>query len=203
MCSERTNSVLRSKDASELQKFAWQYVNKEAKKHAPILYSILEIAISELEKEYMIGFLMAFLCHLHWRNMNLHLKVILCMLYADHASKQVSSLKIAYIMIKIQVYECLKKLHLCTSHLSTIRMLDSLGENFVSEVMKLKEELETRVLCDIDMPENTQVEAAIIFGYYYVCNRQAQILSRDLLTLTMWLVLTLLHVLVVRVVKLM
>ena len=79
-------------DPSILHQFSWESVAKEAKMHAPILYGLLKTLISKEDKEYMITFLIAMLCHLRWRNMNLHLKLVSCVLYAGHCSKQVSEL---------------------------------------------------------------------------------------------------------------
>jgi hypothetical protein len=92
MCSENANSILKSMESSDLEQFTWQKVKNEAKEHAPIITSILNIVIakSKPEKKFMIPFLIATLCNLHWSKMNLHLKVLSCLLYVGHCSKEVS-----------------------------------------------------------------------------------------------------------------
>jgi hypothetical protein len=83
-------SILRSTDASILQQFRWEYVAKEAKMHAPILYMLLKTIIAKEDKEHMILLIISMLCHLKRRNMNLHLKLVSCILYAGHCTKRVS-----------------------------------------------------------------------------------------------------------------
>lgn len=89
MCSEKADSILRKNDPSSLEHFSWDNVVQEAKVHTPILYSLLEVCISEPEKVHMRGYLVALLCHIRWNNMNLHLKIVSAILYAGHCSKQV------------------------------------------------------------------------------------------------------------------
>ena len=90
MRKEAVSSILTSADPDDILKFSWDDVIEEAKENTPVLYSILHTAVSNPEKDYMVGFLIATLCNLHWRNMNLHMKVIACILYAGQSSKQVS-----------------------------------------------------------------------------------------------------------------
>ena len=85
MCADNTNSILRSND---LELFSWDKVMQEAKVYAPILCSLLEVCIPD--DICMRGYLVALLCHLRWNHMNLHLKIISCILYSGHCSKQVT-----------------------------------------------------------------------------------------------------------------
>ena len=89
MRKEKVNSILRSADPEDILNFSWINVIEEAKENTPILHSILTTAISNPKKDYMVGLIIATLCNLHWRNMNLHMKVIACILYAGQSSKQV------------------------------------------------------------------------------------------------------------------
>ena len=65
-------------------------VIEEAKTHAPVLYSILTTAVPKSDKLMSLAFIIATLCQLTNRNLNLHLKMVACILYSGHCSKQVS-----------------------------------------------------------------------------------------------------------------
>lgn len=96
-----------------------------------------------------LAFVIATLCQLQNRNVNLHLKLIACILYSGQCSKQVTisfDVTMKCYTHNFRYYDRLQNINLCVSHSTMVRMLQGMGKDHDLKVLQWKEELEQRVL---------------------------------------------------------
>lgn len=95
LCTDRCNSVLRSHSKEELVKFKWRSVNMEMRDYAPTLLNLLHAATrtrrDRPNRDAVIAMCTAMICKLRRPEMSTAQKTLSLILYAGHASKQVST----------------------------------------------------------------------------------------------------------------
>ena len=99
LCSNRVNSVLKSKDRLHLSKFPWTDVVNEIIEHCPLLFSLLFATTkTKAEKPSRLNFICAIVCMLakfHNSNMSLLQRLITVILYAGHTGTAVCHILMA------------------------------------------------------------------------------------------------------------
>ena len=93
MVSDKVNSILRSKEISDLKIFNWNALIKELTIHTPYLFhifnSITKTITPQDNQMAIIGMCIAILLKQRYSRMSLVQKVVSIIMYAGHASKQV------------------------------------------------------------------------------------------------------------------
>lgn len=99
LCSERVNSIQRTRSAKSLKEFGWSGIIEEAREHAPTLVQLLTSLTrkndrsTELSKAQLgaIGMMLSVMCKIRNPRMMLFQRVMSVILYAGHSAKQVSN----------------------------------------------------------------------------------------------------------------
>ena len=95
MCSEKTGSILSSKDVCDLKEFTWDKLLTEIASNAPVFLSILEICTQtrrpRSNQSAVIGMCFVILLKYRYLKMTLVQKIVSMILYAGDCSKQVSN----------------------------------------------------------------------------------------------------------------
>lgn len=99
LCSDHTNSILKSQVAEDLVSFQWDVIYQELEKYAPTLLAVLKsctgttnLSVQRSNRMYLISLCAAIFCKHRRPTMSLLHKVIALILYSGHCSKQVCHL---------------------------------------------------------------------------------------------------------------
>ena len=110
MCSDRTNSILRSQSQDDLKTFTWSKLLAELSVHAPILYSILQAATSvkraRINTDGVIGTCAAVILKHRFSKMSLFQKILSLTIYSGHPSKQVNRQCHFLVLVKCHTTLC-------------------------------------------------------------------------------------------------
>lgn len=94
MCSDKTDSILRSQSASDMKHFEWDKLLSELEAHTPVLLSILQSCTQTRRprpnRKAIVGICAAILLKHRFGKMSLIQRILSVVLYAGHAGKQVT-----------------------------------------------------------------------------------------------------------------
>ena len=97
MCSEKVNSVLKSKD---LSLFAWSALIAELKKHAPMLYKLLSSCTKTTkDSTSIIGLCASVIFKFRHSSMSLVQWMLSTVLFAGRAKKEVSIILLSILLV--------------------------------------------------------------------------------------------------------
>ena len=100
MCSDSTNSILRSQSCHDLKEFTWSKLLLELAETAPILLTILQESTRTRRprpnQAAVIGMCFSILLKHRFREMSLVQKILTLILHAGHSAKQVAILPDAW-----------------------------------------------------------------------------------------------------------